>query len=205
MQAEELIAVTDEFKANPEYREARRNFHERYEWLEGYWRQCPGIGNLDKFCQRFGDYYWNLEKLRESAWELAGQGCVGKSTDEYRPSDEVIKATMFLLHRAEIKPGKDEVPGCDAMDCHKTRHGLELCNAQQRAGDWDHSGFKAVMYIVRQIRNNFSHGRKLEVESRQYERNRQLISIAQQIMDSLIEHLVEAEIQHESATRGQQP
>jgi len=160
---------------------------------------------LDKFCQRFGDYYWNLEELRESAWELAGQGCVGKSTDEYKPSDEVIKATMFLLHKTEIKPGKDEVPGCDAVNCHKTRHGLQLCNAPQQADEWNRSGFKAAMYIVRQIRHNLFHGRKLEVEPRQYERNRQLVSSAQQITDLLLEHLVEAELQHKSATRGQQP
>lgn len=204
MQAEELVRLIERLREDPEYHEMRRDFHEMHEWLEGYWRQYPNMGNMDKFCECLGDYYWTLDELRNLAWDLASQGCVGNSTTGYIPTQEVIKATMFLLHRAEIKGDKNQVPSCDAMDCHKTRHGL-LCNAQQRADEWNRSGFKAVMYIVRQIRNNLFHGRKLEVEPRQYERNRQLVSSAQQITDLLLEHLVEAELQHESATRGQQP
>ena len=53
-----------------------------------------------------------------------------------------------------------------------------------------------MMYIVRQIRNNLFHGRKLELRHRQYERNKCLVMTAEKITALLLEHLVEAEQQY---------
>jgi len=77
MRAEELILVRKTIKRDRKYYEAFRNFCVDYMWLEGYWGQCSERGGFDTFCQRFGEYYWDLKELKQRAWGLAIHGCVG--------------------------------------------------------------------------------------------------------------------------------
>jgi hypothetical protein len=195
MLARELQSFIEAVHQDEEYREARRNLHENYEWIEGYSIQHQRIGDIERFINCFDDYYWRIDEFRDLAWNLASQGCVGKSNDNYNPTQEIMNATMYLLHRAGIGDEQQEVPGCSTMDCIKVRRNLELCDADQRARDWDGSGFKATMYIVRQIRNNLFHGRKIELRPRQYERNKRLIITGEHITALILEYLDEAEQQ----------
>ena len=196
MRAEELIHVRKAIRRDQEYYEMFRGFCVDYMWLEGYWGQCSERGGIDRFCQRFGEYYWDLKELKRRAWELAKQGCVGNSKCGYEPTDEVIKATMFLVHRCGLGDHSGAASDCRAMVCYRTRRGLDLCNAEQQADKWPTpagSGFRATMYIVRQIRHNLFHGRKTELEPEQFKRNRELITAAQHITSLVIDALVDAE------------
>ena len=145
---------------HPKYRKARRDFHEAYELLEGYWRNSRTLRNFDGFCDTYGDFYWNLPKVRDLAHQLACEGPVGNSDHSFQPSPHIVQATRFLL-------GQD-------IDGH------------QRP-------FKAMMVIVYQIRNNLFHGRKLELEEAQLQRNTGLIATARDIVFTLLDHLEEAE------------
>lgn len=195
MRAQVLLDFIRALQHDEPHREARRDFHEGYEWIEGYSRQHPELGSMERFCNRFGDYYWRIGEFRDLAWELGRQGCVGNSLDDnYFPAPQVIRATMYLLHRTVIGEGRD-VNECSDMDCVRARYGLELCDVHQRAREWTGSEFEAAMGIIRQIRNNLFHGRKLELMDRQYERNRQLVTTAARITTLLLDHLVEVERQ----------
>jgi hypothetical protein len=60
---------------------------------------------------------------------------------------------------------------------------------------WDGSNnieelFKATMILIRQIRNNLFHGKKMEISDRAaYARNKELVRLARQITDILLEQL----------------
>jgi hypothetical protein len=54
--------------------------------------------------------------------------------------------------------------------------------------------FRALMIIVRQIRNNMFHGKKMEIiDENQYQRNKTLVIFAVQITNLLLENLTVAE------------
>ena len=171
-----------------DYREARRDFHEAYELLEGYWRGGEPIHSFDEFCRKLGDYFWDIADIRTLTRQLACEGPVGNSRDNYHPSDDMVRATMFLLHKVDVVP-EDSLDECSAF--FRNRHpGLyrpELANC------WIGGGFKAMMVMVYQIRNNLFHGRKLELQEDQLQRNIRLITIARGIVVILLDHLEQAE------------
>ena len=56
------------------------------------------------------------------------------------------------------------------------------------------SNFRAAMILVRQIRNNLFHGMKMELGDRAaYQRNKELIIHARDLLDVIIGHLERAE------------
>ena len=152
---------------DPENREARRSFHENYEWLEGYWRSQFGDNYFEQTWRRSGKYCWeNLSHLQNIAASLADLPPVGDNEKEaYEPNPEVVAATKLLK----------------ALNKTPNLH------------------FRALMIIVRQIRNNMFHGKKMEIADQdQYQRNKILIRYATQITDVLLDNLQDIEANLES-------
>lgn len=176
--------------SDEEYRRSRRDFHENYEWMEAYWREK--YRDLDQFCRVCGPHFWSLEEARNSAREFASDECVGSSKNpSYEQTEEVAKATMYLRYRAGLFRAEDEIPDCSTIGCREYKSDYGWCN-ETMADQWtsgEHAAFKALMYIVRQIRNNMFHGRKLEIGSSQYDRNRRLVQIAATVTGAILDNL----------------
>jgi hypothetical protein len=171
MTADQVQRFREYLANHSDYREARHDFHEAYELLEGYWRGRFARRGYETFCDTFGEYYWSLREIWHLARELASEGPIGNSRDaRFRPKDEVVDATMFLLHQAGV------VPNDTRQDCEEA-----VCS------------FKALMIMVTQVRNNLFHGRKLELDDYQLHRNICLVTIARNITVTLLDHLQEAE------------
>jgi len=50
------------------------------------------------------------------------------------------------------------------------------------------------MCIIRQIRNNLFHGNKLQIENKQYNRNKKLVQVAASITNVILDNLKNAEL-----------
>jgi uncharacterized UPF0160 family protein len=160
--AGEIYEFRRRLENDPENHEARRSFHENYEWLEGYWRSQFGKNYFDKVWKTNGEFYWqNVQPLREIAASLAVLPPVGDNEKEDYEANEEVAAAKELLRTLNKTPD---------------RH------------------FRALMIVVRQIRNNMFHGKKMEIiEEDQYQRNKTLIRYAAQITNLLLENLADAE------------
>lgn len=176
------------------YHKSRQDFHENYEWIEGYWR--ANSMDCDRFCIKYGAYFWSLPIIQELSKEFAFSECVGNSTKpNYEQTDEIAKATMYLRYNAGL-PAPDGIPDCSSIGCENNKSSKGWCT-RTYANKWvtaDYAAFKALMYIVRQIRNNLFHGKKMELEGKQYERNKRLIKTATEITKEILNNLRDAEI-----------
>jgi hypothetical protein len=144
-----------------ENREYRRQFHENYEWIDGYCRSkwvTSGNNAIMVFCTKFGENYWdNIPQIPILAHELGHRGPIGSSRKpNYKSTKEVDLATKTLQHN-------------------------EGSPVQQ---------FRAMMILVRQIRNNLFHGMKMELSQPQiYERNKELVRLGAKITTVILDHL----------------
>lgn len=176
--------------SDAEYRRSRRDFHENYEWIEAYWRER--FDDVDQFCRMCGPRFWSLEEVRNSAREFALEECVGNSENpSYEQTREIAKATMYLRYRAGLWETEDKIPDCSTVGCRESKSVKGWCN-EIMADQWtsgEHAAFKALVYIVRQIRNNMFHGHKLELESSQYDRNKRLLKIAATVTGVILDNL----------------
>ncbi len=177
------------------YNETRREFHENYEWIEAYIR-----GNsmtFDAFCNKYGSFFWSLSRIQELATSFAFDECVGNSdTADYEQTQHIAKATMYLRYKAGLAISNGRIPDCSSIGCRGFKSSMGWCN-EDYANRWtkgDHAAFMALMYIVRQIRNNLFHGNKFELLNPQYERNKKLIKTATEITKEILDNLVNAEI-----------
>jgi len=187
MNAGNIVDFRQMLASDPEYREARRDFHEAYEWLEGYWHADKQVNSFDLFCDKLGPYYWaNVSTVKSLAARLACEGAVGSSRNKnYSPTKEIMKAASFLLYRAGVV--LDETRGeCEA---EARQHYAD----QDHALQWTEPSFKAMMVVVRQIRNNLFHGRKIAPAGDQYERDKRLVALARDISVVLLDYLEPAE------------
>jgi len=94
----EIADFRRRLEADPENREARRSFHENFEWLEGYWRSQFGDHYFDVAWDKYGDYFWeHVREVQQVAQVIAGLPPVGNNKDKnYEPSMEVKQATKLL-------------------------------------------------------------------------------------------------------------
>lgn len=102
---------------------------------------------------------------------------------------------MYLRYKAGFTTFEGEIPDCSTIGCRNDKSSKGWCN-EAYADQWtsgDHAAFKALMYIVRQIRNNLFHGNKLEIEEAQYKRNKELVQIAASITEVILNNLKNAE------------
>jgi len=70
---------------------------------------------------------------------------------------------------------------------------IEATQKLLAAKEGDEELFNATMILIRQIRNNLFHGRKMEISDHDaYERNKKLVHLARQITDILLDELEQA-------------
>ena len=182
-----------------EYHSARRDFHEYYEWLEAYWR-CK-FCSMDEFRKKYGSYFWSLVKIRNLAKNFAFSECVGNSNDtNYEQTQEIAKATMYLRYKAGLTAPDKEILNCSTIGCQNRKSRKGWCN-EIYANRWtsgEHAAFMALMYIVRQIRNNLFHVNKLELVEAQYKRNKKLVQTVASATKVILDNLKNAERQYYS-------
>jgi len=160
-------------------REIRRSFHENYEWLESYWQQkFNGNNGEQQFCNLHHEFYWQIESIKIVAKEFAKIKPVGNSKNNNQPTEHILRATFFLKYKAQLFT-ENEFP---------TNH-----NQEEKANNWKNSAFKALFDICTQIRNNLFHGRKMDLEAKQYQRDKQLITLASRFTSILLDNLNQAE------------
>lgn len=194
MDARFINKFREKLSEDTEYHKFRQDFHENYEWLEGY---CRGKSiSCDTFCKKYGAYFWSLSQIQELAKEIAFDECVGNSDNgNYEQTQEIAKATMYLRYKAGLTTSK-VIPDCSSIGCKSYKSDKGWCN-ETYANLWtkgDYAAFKAVMYITRQIRNNLFHGHKLDLENeQQYERNKKLIKTAANITKVILDNLIDVE------------
>lgn len=162
-----------------ENKEIRRKFHENYEWLESYWKRKFGGNNGDQlFCNNHDEFYWQMNEIKNIAKELAIMRPVGASNNNFEPTQNILRATYFLKYRSEL---------FEKGDIEENQE--EIVHAD----NWNASSFKALFSIIKQIRDNLFHGRKIDLGELQYERNRVLVQIGANLTDLLLLNLIEAE------------
>lgn len=179
MLGEEIRQFREKLKTDPENQEIRRRFHENYEWLESYWQRKFHGNNGDQiFCNKHGDYYWQKDEIKELAKRLAEIKPVGSSKNNFNPVENILRATFYLKYHTEIFDDGD----------------IEKDEEEMKSGSlWNRNAFDAVFEVIKQIRNNLFHGRKIDLDSEQYERNKELVTIASDFTETLLNYLLEAE------------
>lgn len=198
MDANLLSDVIRNIRADNEHLNDRRIFHENYEWLEGYWKDNFNghNGSINDFISHRGVYFWNLLEVRNIAKGIASIECVGSNRHpDLLQNQEIANATMYLRYYCNLF--EENIPSCEEIRCreHKRSHGLCL----QRNGLLWHNtynevfAFKAVMFIVRQVRNNLFHGQKLTIEPVQFARNRVLVKLCASLTNTLLLNLLDSE------------
>lgn len=161
-----------------EYDECRKAFHEQYEWLESYFTEKFENNEFEEFCLKYGNFYWNIEELREIARRYSSLNPVGNSKKNNEPSQQITQATYFLKHKCSLFQN---------IEVEKVES--EIKEAER----WKKSQFTALFYIIRQIRNNLFHGKKMELGNDQYERNKLLIGLAADATKIILDNLIAAE------------
>lgn len=178
MNAQQIKQFREKLNFDKENLELRRRLHENYEWLESYWQDnYKGNNHIDKFCNDFSNFYWSLTEIKNIAHKLALYPPVGSSKRNFEPSITIQRATFFLRHFSDLF--ENVFPDTD--------------NEKEIASHWSKSPLNAVLTIVKQIRDNLFHGRKMELNEPQYTRNKELINMAVQFTDLVLENLVLAE------------
>src|SRR5690606_7108833 len=178
MNAQQIKLFREKLNSDADNLKVRRELHEHYEWLEAYWR-ARYIGNnyIDKFDEEFGTFFWNIEQVREVAHDFAFYPPVGSSNNNFLPTTHINRATFYLRYNSNlIKP---EFPG--------------ETGEKEIASQWKKSSFAALLTIVKQIRDNLFHGRKTEIEEPQYQRNKELVSLAVKFTGTVLDNLDNAE------------
>ncbi len=198
MNAQDLMYVIDRIQSDKEHHRDRRNFHENYEWLEHFWRYKykKGDNSIDDFITQKGQFYWNIKSIRVLAKEFASIECVGSNKDpDYAQTLMIAQATMYLRYICNLYD--KDTPTCDTISCreHKIRKGhCTKSNALLWKKDFDPVfAFRALMFIVRQVRNNLFHGHKISVEPDLFKRNKVLVELSAQVTEVLLTNLFESE------------
>ena len=198
MNAYMLTDIINKIRSDNEHLKDRRVLHENYEWLEYFWREKYNRGDhsIDDFITEKANFYWATDKVKELAKDFASIECVGSNREANYEQNQVIAcATMYLRFQCTLFA--DITPDCNSIPCrhHKTNTGH--CSAAsgrhwENMDNDNHAAFKALMYIIRQIRNNLFHGYKMTLENEQFQRDKVLVSIAAQTTGFLIDKLVES-------------
>lgn len=178
MKAFEIRMFREKLSQDQENLENRRTLHEHYEWLESYWQnKYTGNNHVDKFVEEFGDYYWEIEAIKENARKFSFYPPVGSSKRNFEPTESIIRATFYLRYFSGLH--EEEFPDVD--------------NEKETGEKWKKSSFNALLTILKQIRDNLFHGRKMELENEQYNRNKELIRLSVELTTQILDNLENAE------------
>ncbi len=178
MKAYEISLFREKLADDQDNLNARRSLHEQYEWIEAYWQhRYNGNNPLSKFSKEFESYYWGLSDFRELTREFSSFSPVGSSKRNFDPTESVKQATLYLRHHAKLFEVK--FPDID--------------NEKEVRKMWKKSSFEAILTIVKQVRDNLFHGRKMDLEENKYQRNKELVTMSSNITRLILDKLVEAE------------
>ena len=196
MNAYLLIGIIDKIRSDKEHQTDRRVLHETYEWLENFWRYkyLNGDNSIDDFINEKGKFFWQKTEIKNFAIQLASIECVGSNKKpDYTQSTTIANATMYLRFYCNLFDG--DLPNCNSISCR--HHKINTGRCTIAAGEqWknivndEHCAFKALMYIIRQVRNNLFHGHKMTLEYDQFYRDKILISLSAQTTTYLLENLI---------------
>ncbi|MBS1623500.1 MAG: hypothetical protein JST83_05740 [Bacteroidetes bacterium] len=192
-----LQHLVAKIKSDKDYLNNRRVLHENYEWLEGFWRYRYNKGNssIDNFITDTCHYYWATDEIKQLAREFASIECVGSNCEpDYTQNHEIAKATMYLRYYCNLFT--DHIPVCNGL-CRHHKIATAKCSQAQgqlwcRLNNDNKAAFKALMYIIRQIRNNLFHGHKMTLEQNQFNRDKILVALAARTTSFLFESLEHA-------------
>lgn len=178
MRAIEIKLFRERLAVDKENQGIRRTLHEHYEWLESYWQnRYKGKNHIDKFDKEFGIYFWNLEQTKDCARRFAFYPPVGSSKNNFEPTVSIERATYHLRYYSNLFD--EEYIGAS--------------NEKEVGILWGKSSFVALLTIVKQVRDNLFHGRKMELEEPQYTRNKELITMAVEVTTTVLDNLELAE------------
>jgi len=191
-----LTDIITKIRSDNDHLTDRRILHENYEWLEHFWRKKynNGDNSIDNFIDEKASFFWQIENIKNFARQFASIECVGSNKkDDYTQTEPVAQATMYLRFHCDLFNGN--VQHCDSIQCRHHKISVGLCTAEN-GRKWNNDdnnnkyAFKALMYIVRQIRNNLFHGHKMTLDQDQFNRDKVLVSLAAQTTLFLIDNLV---------------
>ena len=199
MNANFLKRIIDKIRSDKDHLNDRRVLHENYEWLEHFWRKKYGRGDqsIDDFISEKANFYWETNEVKELAKGFASIECVGSNKESnYSQNQEIASATMYL--RLHCSLFAEIIPECISLNCRHHKTYTDRCTVAsgrrwKNLDNDNYAAFKAIMYILRQIRNNLFHGHKMTLENDQFQRDKALVSMAVQTTDFLIDKLVESE------------
>lgn len=118
---------------------------------------------------------------------------MGNSKDSsYKPKNDIVKATIYLRNKLKFKGSTNKITDCRIVKCEF--YNLCIRNSTNIWINTDYAPFLALMCIIRQIRNNFFHGNKLQIENKQYNRNKKLVQVAASITNVILDNLKNAEL-----------
>lgn len=177
MNAIHIKLFREKLNLDQENSNLRKTFHEQYEWLEAYWDERYKNNPLDRFSSEFGDFYWNIKEIKEVAHILAMYPPVGSSTLAFEPSPTIKRATFHLLYFSDVL--EEPFP--------------EIENNKEVGAEWKKNSFNALLTIVKQIRDNLFHGKKMELAEDQYERNKELVGFGVNFTTLVLDNLEQAE------------
>ena len=97
-----------------------------------------------------------------------------------------------MRNKLEFRRSINRIIDCRRVKCEF----YDLCirNSTNRWINTDYAPFLALMFIIRQIRNNLFHDNKLQIENEQYDRNKKLVQVAALITNVILDNLKKAEL-----------
>jgi hypothetical protein len=182
MSPAEIRIFRERLESDPDNLQARRTFHEHYEWLESFWLDKYKNNHIPKFAREYNSYYWTLPDLIKSTRILSAYPPIGSSKLlDFDPTPTIKKATFYLKYHNDIF--LPEYP--------------EFENEKEIGSQWSATPLEAILAILEQIRNNLFHGKKMDLEPEKYTRNKELIANAVELTTILLDKLEEATFQIE--------
>lgn len=145
-----------------------------------YGLSVPKGGDRDKILS-FGRQHstlWN-NAIEVNARRLVALECVGDGRGENAPSSYVKAATNQL--RDLLGVPKEQI----CSRCRPPKR--DQCSRVEEEGKFE--CLKALLRIIYQIRCNFVHGDKIELTGEQGERNKELVKLANPIIEEILRNL----------------
>lgn len=163
---------------DPENLNARREFHEKYEWIEAIWFNFyNGKNEIDKFSADYGSFFWSLPEFREVVRKLSCYPPGRNSDCNFEPTETIIRATYYLIYHCDLK-GDD----------------FQENEIESKAGSkWKKPQVTALLTTIKQICNNLSHGRKSEFGDPEYTRNKELVQMALTVTNVIHKNIEQAQ------------
>lgn len=193
MEGQLIIEAFEIIKSDKKYYHNRTILHHNYEAIEGFWRKrYPNKDGFDALIKEFGGDIWMDIRIQKIATQFASFECVGSSNNWLlEQTEEIAKATAYLRYHASLFKRNNLT--CQKINCRKHKIEKEICSLENGRKwikrDNEYSAFKALFYILRQVRNNLFHGSKFSLEAVQMSREKKLVELSAKLTETIIDIL----------------